>query len=762
MQINSGWNLAVSGEQLMPFGATEGSVAADQARIAVDLEVPVTWFPIDQDGDRHRWMFVRLCSVLAQRPVSVNMSPVMFGVHHMPRNARPGGIVISYHSVGDEPNVWRIKETPIAGWYSFDANGFSGWSSLARFPQNHAAAIDSMDTNVARQRIGALRDELRKRNLSKYNQSSEGFDVSRPYVYFPLQKVDDPVSEFCRLNTLEVLYRAAELADQTGILLVVKRHPLCDSNVVGQTLDDLRRKFKNVIISNASIHRHLEGCNCVIVANSGVGMEALLYGKPVFSFAASEYELATTAISSLDELNQAFSAALPVDDGRAARFLAYYLDRCCFSIYDMSTIERCVDHAISKISLPTGIMPRDDRRELFRAYGQVEDMRRMFNQSQAELANVQRIARQAVELADRLAAEKNEVVRPAGQAANADVMLETATQAAMILHQAALVASIGEMVRGNTSREAFIRYAELAVKMRQNPQAAAAIDAELLQSGYASGLDPNLASRNITANDYQRLHDTDRGYQENNWLVDHSDIISMASPRVVVEVGCGNGRFLHEIARRVETVIGLDWARSPQMGELPANVMFRTINVLVDNLPQGDICCSADVLEHFEPRVLPQLLRKMHDSARINYHVIACYDDGHSHCAVLHPGQWLGLFKSIDPAYELAAVVTRPSRPDRMACVITNLKPALDRFPNLGRIVGTWATNTGQQVTFLNDFTVRLGGRVVATWFPMADGSAAMNWTNSKMIDLLRPAQDGQVMQINNLNGEAYEVRRVN
>ncbi|MDK4737845.1 capsular polysaccharide export protein, LipB/KpsS family [Rhizobium sp. LEGMi198b] len=762
MQINSGWNLAVSGEQLMPLGAPEGSAAAGQGRIAVDLEVPVTWFPIAQDGDRHRWMFVRLCSVLAQRPVSVNMSLVMGGVHHMPRNAPEGGIVLSYHSVGDEPNVWRIKETPIAGWYSFDANGFSGWSSLARFPQNHAPAIDRMDTHAARQRIGALRDELRKRNLSKYNQSSESFDVSRPYVYFPLQKVDDPVAEFCRLNTLEVLYRAAELADQTDTLLVVKRHPLCESIVIGQTLDDLRRKFRNVIVSNASIHRHLEGCNSVIVANSGVGMEALLYGKPVFSFAASEYELATTAVSSLDELHKAFSAVLPADDGRAARFLAYYLDHCCFSIYDISTIEQRVDHALSKISRPAGIMPHDDRKELFRAYGQVEDFRRMFTKSQAELANVQRIARQAVELADRLAAEKNEAVRPAGHAADADVMLEAATQAAITLHQAALAASIGEMVVGNTSREAFIRYAELAVKMRGNPLAEAAIDAELLRSGYASGLDPAVAHRNTTANDYQRLHDTAKGYQENNWLVDHCDIINMASPRVVVEVGCGNGRFLHEIARRVETVIGLDWARSAQMGELPANVMFRTTNVLVDNLPQGDVCCSADVLEHFEPRVLPQLLRKMHGSARINYHVIACYDDGHSHCAVLHPGQWLGLFKSIDPAYELAAVVTRPSRPDRLVCVITNLKQAPDQFPNLGRIVGTWATNTGQQVTFLNDFTVRVGGQAVATWFPMADGSAAMNWTNSKMIDLLRPAPDGRVMQINNLNGEAYEVHRVN
>jgi len=732
---------------------------AQQARIPVELEVPVTWFPIAQDGDRHRWMFACLCTILSQRPVTITMSPVIHGVHHMPRNPPQGGIVLSYHSVGDEPNVWRIKETPIANWYSFDANGFSGWSSFARYPERHAPAIDAVDVNHARQRVGALRDELRRNNTSKYSQSAEPFNVSRPYVYFPLQKVDDPVAAFCRVNTLDVLRRAAEIAERTGILLVVKRHPLCESEALGQVLVEVDQKFGNVMVSKASIHHHLEGCRSVIVANSGVGMEAMLYGKPVFSFAASEYELATNPIASLDELERAFAPTLPDDSGRAAQFLTYYLDRCCFSISDLSTIARRIDEALSKIA-PTANAPHDNREELFKAYGHIEHLRRVVSNSQAEVINLQRIAQNAVDVASQLASAKPQASAAEAKPGELESRLNATTETAVTLHQAALTASIGEMVVGTTSRESFVNYAELAVKMRRDPGVRALIDAELLKSGYASGTDPNVRHRNTTAEAYQRLHDADKGYQENNWLVDHSNIIAAARPRRVVEIGCGNGRFLREIAGRVESVLGLDWARSSQLGALPSNVAFKTINVLTDELPQGDVCCSADVLEHFEPQALPGLLNKMHASAPINYHVIACYDDGHSHCSVLTPGQWLGLFKSIDPAYELAAVLTRPLRPDRLACVITNLRQASGNFPNLGRMVGTWVTDTGQRVTLRNDFTAQIDGQPVATWFPMADGSASLNWNGSQMVDVLRPIEGTDRVSIHNLNGETYEIRR--
>lgn len=730
-------------------------------RIPVELEVPITWFGVPEDGDRHRWMFALLCSTLARRAVTVNMSTVIGGVHHAPRKAPDGGIVLSYHSVGDEPNVWRIKETPIAGWYSFDGSGFSGWSSLARFPERHITAIDAINPAAAVRKIDALREKFRGRNVSKYGQSSEAFDVSRPYVYFPMQVVDDPVASFCRLSPIDVLYRAAEIADRTGVLLVVKRHPRCKNTTVTGALNDITHKFRNILVSNASIHRHIEGCNSVIVANSGVGMEALLYGKPVFSFAASEYELATTPISRMEELESAF-APLPVDHtARAARFLTYYLDRCCFSIYEPASLDARIDEALSKV-VPAGFQPpRDNRGELHKAYGHVEEMRKALTKSQVEFVHMQRVAKHAVDMAAQLAEERKQLERAPALSSDVQIKLEAATKTVGILHHAGLSASIAEVIVGSTARDAFKSYADLASKMRARPDIVAVVDAELLRSGYASGLDPAVAGRQVTAEGYQQLDDSSKPYQENNWLVGHIDIIRGARPRRVLEVGCGNGRFLRRIAEHVELAIGVDWARSSQLTDLPQNAMFQAANVLVDELPSADLCCTADVLEHFEPAKLPGLLRKLHQAAPVNYHVIACYDDGHSHCAVLHPGQWLALFKTIDPAYELVAVTTCPSRPDRMVCVITNLASAKDGIASLGDIAGTWQTNQGQRVSFLNDFSVHIGGQPVATWFPTGVDSAVMHWSGSQMTDILQLSEGRQILQINNLNGETHEVSRV-
>lgn len=731
-------------------------------RIPVELEVPVTWFPVPHDGERHRWMFAWLCSVLANKPVAVKMSQVTGGMHHIPRTAPEGGLVLSYHSCGDGDNIWRIKETPIAGWYSFDENGFSGWSSLARFPEKHASQIEAMAPQASLDYVNRLRIALRQQNKSKYTQSTEAFSVDQPYVYFPLQKIDDPVAQFCRIDTMQVLYRAAELADSTGIPLVVKRHPLCDSKAVADTLAHIGRRFRNVIISQASIHQHLEGCRSVIVANSGVGMEALMYFKPVFTFAASEYELATRPMSDMDEIAQAFAPSLQDVTLRCARFLHYYLENCCFCILDPNTISRCIDRALEGAGPRTGAPAITNRtKETAQAYTEIENLKRVISTCRTENIYLKRMVQQAADLVKKLESTRHEGAEP--QLATADgnsEQLAAARQTAQTLYEGAFSASTSEVKLTLTLSAAYRSYAQLALSAQGAPNLRSFIQTELLKSAYASGTDPNIAHRNTTATDYQKLHDTARGYQDNNWLVEHCDVIRSALPETIIEVGCGNGKFLKAIAPAVNHAIGLDWARSSQLHDLPANVEFIETNVLQDTLPSGDVCCSADVLEHFEPSMLPGLLKKLHGAARFNYHVIACYDDGHSHCAVLHPGQWLGLFQSISPGYRLAATMTRPSRPDRLVCVITNIPDAESHFPKLGPLVDTWKTESGERISFCNDFTIQIGGKAMASWFPMANGSASIKWHHSNMLDTAALDKDGQILSVSTIQGESFNVSR--
>lgn len=735
MQTEAKWYANVLEKRAAQKSEAAISPVAD-SQVVVDLEVPEFWFTVAADGDRHSRMFAELCAGLGRRSLTANLSIVPFGSYQAPRKAPANGICISYHSVGDGPNIWRVKETPIVGWYSFDQNGFSGWSSLGRFPEQHAAAIDAVETALALKEVGQLRHMLRASNSSKYTQSNQPFDAGRPFVYLPLQLLDDPVSQFYRFDVIEVLRYCAALAERTGQLLVVKRHPLCKSDIIGAELERLRHANKNVLISDASIHEHLSRCRAVVVANSGVGLEAMMYGKPVFTFATSEYELGAYPCGSLEDIGRAFAPNLPEDDGRGARFLFYYLSQCCFSIYNRETVDRCIARALSdaKIAAPQIFATKRDAD--LRAY-----------------ASTAQLQREAPAVA---------VPAPSTEAANSNSLYSNAAaQVALLLHAGGVTASVGQLIMTDMTRAAYSKYAELASAFNSNPAAAPIVDAQLLRSEYASGLDKSVAKRNVTAADYQRLHDGDAGYQNNNWLVDHAAIIETARPGTIVEVGCGNGQFLRAIAGKVRNVIGLDWARSPLLGQLPENVTFQGTNVLADNIPKGDICCSADVLEHFEPHALPGLLKKLHESAPINYHVIACYDDGHSHCAVLHPGQWLGLFRSLDPSYEIAAIIPRRGKLDQIVCVITNLPRASNHFPSFGPVVGVWETNNGQKVDFRRDFTVNVAGATVAAWFPMPDNSAAVGWLESGMVDVVKPIQDGRVLNILNLRGEEHQVRRV-
>jgi len=174
---------------------------------------------------------------------------------------------------------------------------------------------------------------------------------------------------------------------------------------------------------------------------------------------------------------------------------------------------------------------------------------------------------------------------------------------------------------------------------------------------------------------YQSLHDQNNGYQVNNWMVPEAADILRHEPRHVVEIGCGNGRFLHAIAGRVEKVTGLDFARSPKLStDLPNNVQFIQADVTVGEIPAADLICSADVLEHLSRDDVLRIIERLHEKSLINYHVIACYDDGHSHMTIEPPAWWLYAFKRLSTDYRIKDIRPRRGSSKQLVCVITNSK----------------------------------------------------------------------------------------
>nr|WP_319391660.1 class I SAM-dependent methyltransferase [uncultured Cohaesibacter sp.] len=183
---------------------------------------------------------------------------------------------------------------------------------------------------------------------------------------------------------------------------------------------------------------------------------------------------------------------------------------------------------------------------------------------------------------------------------------------------------------------------------------------------------PRPSAAIIGAEYYQRLHDENSAYQCNNWLMAELDDVVESEPNVVVEIGCGNGKFSRELAALVPKVISIDWALSPLFVERPMNVSFIMANLVSDDIPSGDIVCSADVLEHFCPSELVCVVAKCCVSARRQKHVIACYDDDHSHLTVMRPAAWLALFWRFCPNAKLQRIDCRNSNARKLACVISS------------------------------------------------------------------------------------------
>lgn len=175
----------------------------------------------------------------------------------------------------------------------------------------------------------------------------------------------------------------------------------------------------------------------------------------------------------------------------------------------------------------------------------------------------------------------------------------------------------------------------------------------------------------VTSAYYQQLHNSS-AYQTNNWLLPEIDRVLACQPNSLLEIGFGNGRFLREAAARVERVIGVDWVESPIAREMPPNVEVIVADVTKHDLPLVDLACSADVLEHFHPNDIDRVISRLHGAAPHNFHVIACYDDGHSHLSIFEPEEWLLRFRQVATDYQIIDVRKRRGDERKKICLITN------------------------------------------------------------------------------------------
>jgi hypothetical protein len=327
-------------------------VTKGDSAMIVTVEKPITWLRSKRDGDRHRLMYKNLLSALLDMNLEVHEIPIEHGHDFANRSAPSNGFSLSYHSVGYSRYVWRIKETSIPFFYSIDRRGHSGWSELSGKSQeytDHLTKVKSVDDEVARLETRKIRNWLESNNLSKYEQKDVDYELPEDFVFFPLQTLNDPVRIHDRLDPVDVLVAAAGYAKKSQRHLVVKRHPYCQSIRVALLLNWICLTNPFVRSTNMSVAKLLPSCRCVLVGNSGVGLEALIYGKNVHTFSASEYEMVTHKIETLEDIGNVFENTNDDSSPEIDRFVWYFLHSVCFDARDKTSIKSRIELIISDV-----------------------------------------------------------------------------------------------------------------------------------------------------------------------------------------------------------------------------------------------------------------------------------------------------------------------------------------------------------------------------------------------------------------------------
>ncbi|MFI0849468.1 tetratricopeptide repeat protein [Mesorhizobium sp. IMUNJ 23232] len=238
------------------------------------------------------------------------------------------GLYYTYHNANLGPNAYCVKAGALPGRWYFDRCGYSGWSSMAIDTELQEQSAE-FDLGEADQVISLFKAKFEEDNLSRLRQPSGDIEPEisayGDFIFYPLQVNSDEVLKLGEFPQFEIVGKLAELALRHERHVVLKRHPLCESEVIDGVLANLA-DHPFIHVSRASIHPLIASCRAVLVSNSGVGVEALVHGKQVFSLARSEYAHMTCRLSALDDLQSVLLYQPAEQTEKVRRQLGYLIN----------------------------------------------------------------------------------------------------------------------------------------------------------------------------------------------------------------------------------------------------------------------------------------------------------------------------------------------------------------------------------------------------------------------------------------------------
>jgi hypothetical protein len=157
----------------------------------------------------------------------------------------------------------------------FEVDSQGPFSLSTNFPQ---PIYEDVDTNL----IQTLRERSDK-GISKFDQPKSDI-VEQDFILFAGQIAhDESIQLHSSVSVAEAAKITSNYCKKHKLPLIIKPHPFDRRN----DLQVIASQYGT--ISNDNIIDLLKKCRALVTVNSGCGMEALLYDKPVFYFGRAEY-----------------------------------------------------------------------------------------------------------------------------------------------------------------------------------------------------------------------------------------------------------------------------------------------------------------------------------------------------------------------------------------------------------------------------------------------------------------------------------------
>lgn len=564
---------------------------------------------IDREARQSTAFFTQLVTAAIALGCRVETSPALMYSDGAPIFSKNADLTIAYHTYGDTLGVWHSKESYLPGYFTIDRRGYSGASELAQNPEIFADDIARFEQVHAKSIIEKCKTEFIDKRISKYTQENQNQESLPENFVFFPLQTEHDLVQ--RFSKIAQISAIRELVSKAtkDRPIVIKRHPYCNSPSLEKAVSQAISQNENAYETNASIHDLFKKARSVIGANSGVLFEAAVAGLPVYSYAISDFQQAVINLDPDYDMARPFTDPDTVEVPNREKFLGWYLERYCININDPSSVRAKLATILDEVRGSKSVTFPTDEQ--------------------------QRIKQIASELEFQRRTQLN-------------------------LAQHIYTRQADNLMR----RWLFTRPESYWAKLTgQTPMAAGRVWRRL----------PRNRRRKLDQSYYEHLHKNEVSYQTNNWLVSYAPFLRRHKPRSVLEVGCGNGKFLREASTFCPDVIGVDWVQTPTLPLNFENVRFKLTNLFRDELPPTELACSADVLENMPREKIESILDRLFQAAPYQFHVIACYDDGHSHLSVFDPATWLALFRRKIPEMRFHDIQLRGNDPAKQICVITNL-----------------------------------------------------------------------------------------